>query len=223
MANGDSTRSGRAEEDLAALEADVSAPLWPADDGGSDENLEGATARFHRDRAREQLGWKAYESKRPCPSCGSYDAELGERGGQNVVRCRNCKAHIYNAPKTETGQKPRTVATIRRGIKPNQQVRILERDGACVLCGSREDLTIGHALSWKDAEALGEVGPYLDSDQNLFAMCEGCNLGLGGRSVLPKTYHLIVLRLVQAADSRAPAATFDDPSLRRPPARQASR
>jgi len=170
--------------------------LWEVT--ADDEDLSEATAVFHQDRAYEALGWKAYHSQRACPKCGSYDGQLREDRGQNVVRCRHCKSHVYNAPKTETGQKQRTVATVRRGLKPSQQVRILERDGSCVLCGSRDSLTIGHALSLNDAQALGEVGPYLDSDENLFAMCEACNLGLGGRSVLPKTYHLIVLRLIQA-------------------------
>ena len=174
--------------------------LWEVT--SDDADLSAATATFHRERAYETLGWHSYHSQRPCPKCGSYDGQISDRKGQNVVRCRHCKTHIYNAPKTETGQKPRTIGTIRRGIKPGQQVRILERDGCCVLCGSRERLTIGHGLSIKDAETLGEVGPYLDSDENLFAMCEACNAGLGGRSVLPKTYHLVVLRLIQAARHR---------------------
>jgi 5-methylcytosine-specific restriction endonuclease McrA len=204
---------GHSEEgDPAALEAAAEAALWQT--GDDDENLARATTRFHLDRAREELGWKEYPSTRPCPSCGGYEALIGEHNGQNVVRCRSCRSFIYNAPKTETGQKPRTVATIRQGVKPGQQVRILERDGACVLCGSRDGLTIGHGLSWKDAQMLGEVGPYLNTDENLFAMCEGCNAGLGGRSVLPKTYHLIVLRLLQAADRRAPARASADAAVR---------
>jgi 5-methylcytosine-specific restriction endonuclease McrA len=197
------------EGESTAIDETLEATLWQVTD---DEDLTEATGLFHRDRAFEELGWTTYTSQRPCPKCGSYDAQLSERKGQNVVRCRRCKAHIYNAPKTETGQRPRNVATIRRGIKPNQQVRILERDGACVLCGSREGLTLGHALSLKDAEAQGEVGPYLDGDENLFAMCEGCNSGLGGRSILPKTYHLIVLRLLQAADRRVQDSVERHPS-----------
>lgn len=203
MARGDEPGegpNGGGAEDLHNL---VEPTLWDVTPENAD--LGEATAAFHRDRAYDSLGWSSYHSQRPCPQCGSFDGQLNERSGQNVVRCRHCKTHIYNAPKTETGQKQRTVATIRRGIKPSQQVRILERDGSCVLCGSPKGLTIGHALSVKDAEALGEVGPYLDSDENLFAMCEACNSGLGGRSVLPKTYHLIVLRLMQAARLRAAA------------------
>jgi len=208
----DTLGSESADEQLILAEV-VEVGLWDVTDDG--EDLTGATARFHGDLAYERLGWRPYESRQPCPKCGSREGQLGQINGQNVVRCRQCKTHIYNAPKTETGEKPRTVATLRRGIKPSQQVRILERDGACVLCGSRDGLTIGHALSWKDAEALGDVGPYLDSDENLFAMCEACNLGLGGRSVLPKTYLMIVVRLLQASDRQVARSVEGHPSGRR--------
>ncbi len=205
MRSGDGPAEGPDQADLHNSHL-IEPTLWEVT--ADDADLSQATADFHRDRAYEALGWRSYHSQRPCPKCGSYYGQLRENGGQNVVRCRHCKTHIYNAPRIETGQKPRTVATLRRGIKPSQQVRILERDGSCVICGSRDNLTIGHALSIKDAQALGEVGPYLASDENLFAMCDACNSGLGGRSLVPKTYHLIVLRLIQARRQRERQPVF---------------
>lgn len=67
-----------------------------------------------------------------------------------------------------------------------------------------------------DAVAMGEVGPYLNSDENLLAMCEACNLGLGGRSLLPRAYHLIVLRLTQAHVRRS--AVRSGPTVSQEPA-----
>jgi len=185
-----------AEREYDGLEQQVEATLWDVADEG---DLGQQTARFHQDRAREFLGSTPYESRQPCPKCGGVDGLLAEVGGQNIVRCRSCRTYIYAAPKHETGQRPRTVATARKDIKPGQQARIFERDGAaCVLCHRTEQLTMGHVLSIKEAQELGEVGPFLNSDENLLTMCEACNLGLGGRSLLPRAYGLIMLRLLQA-------------------------
>ena len=77
--------------------------------------------------------------------------------------------------------------------------QILDRDhGRCVLCGSSDDLTIGHLLSVADGFALGALESELNDDANLAAMCEGCNAGLGARSVSARTYLVIMFRLVQA-------------------------
>jgi hypothetical protein len=108
---------------------------------------------------------------------------------------------LYNAPRTETGAKPRTVKTLRRSIRPTQQARILDRDHArCALCGSTDDLTIGHLLSLEDGARLGATIAELYSDENLAAMCEACNVGLlhGPKSINALTYTVIVWRLLQA-------------------------
>lgn len=166
--------------------------------------MERETARFHIARARELLrrGGKPYPA-RPCRWCASTNGILLETNGQNTVYCGDCGKHTYNAPKTETGQRPRTAQTVRVGIKPGQQARIFDRDqGRCILCGSTETLTIGHLLSVDEAEALGERGPIVNDDANLAAMCEACNLGLNRHSVSPRTYAVIMYRLVQAEVAR---------------------
>lgn len=120
---------------------------------------------------------------------------------QTTVRCVNCYRFLYNAPRTETGEKPRTVKTLRRSIRPRQQARILNRDrGRCVLCASKHELTIAHLLSIEDGLALSAEEHELYDDANLAAMCEACNIGLrhGPRSVTPRTYLVIMFLLVRA-------------------------
>lgn len=166
------------------------------------EELRRESAQFWIDRSREQLG-RPYRSRKPCPDCGTTDAVLIPRNGQNTVRCQNCHRLLYNAPKTETGEVPRTVATVRRQIKPSQQARIFDRDhGRCVLCGRGDlPLTIGHLLSIEDGVALGANEDEIQDDANLAAMCEACNLGLSGRSVSPPTYARIMLHLIRAGSA----------------------
>lgn len=172
-------------------------------DFGADDDRR-AAAKFYAGRAREALrgGGRPHES-RPCRWCGSTSGVLFEVSGQNSVYCGDCGKHSYNAPKTETGQRPRTVETLRPQIKPSQQARVLDRDhGRCVLCGATERLTIGHLLSLHDAFHLGATEAAVHDDANLAAMCEACNAGLGRHSVSPRTYAVIMWRLVQAEMAR---------------------
>ena len=154
-------------------------------------------ARFYLERMRdsiERAGAKPHNMRSPCPDCGCTLGVVTVKSSQNSVRCAKCDRYSYNAPKVETGQVARSLRTIRTGIKPSQQSRILDRDhGRCVLCGSVDDLTIGHLLSVADGFALGALESELNDDANLAAMCEGCNAGLGPRSVSTRTY-LVVSR-----------------------------
>ena len=177
------------------------------------EELRRDEARWWINRGRARLGSRLIEARTPCPDCGTSSGVLTPVGGQSTVRCANCGRLLYNAPKTETGEKPRSVVTVRRQVKPSQQARILDRDHArCVLCGRGDiPLTIGHLLSVDDGFSLGASEADLADDANLAAMCEACNAGLGGRSVLPATYARIMLHLVRATE-RA--------TTRRPPALQ---
>ena len=157
--------------------------------------------RISRPRALDLTGAIPHQARAPCPRCTTTDALLLARGNQAVVRCASCHRHLYNAPKTETGARRRTVKTLRTTIRPAQQARILNRDrGRCVLCGSTEDLTIGHLLSLEDGARLGATEFELNSDANLAAMCEACNLGLlhSAKSITPRTFAVLVWRLVQA-------------------------
>ena len=189
---------------------------------GEREVLRRESARWWINLAREALGCPPYTSRDPCPTCQITSAVLIRSGNQNVVRCACCGRALYNAPKTETGERQRSVLTVREAIKPSQQARIFNRDhGRCVLCG-RDDapLTVGHLLSIADGLALGATERELDSDANLAAMCEACNLGLGSTSVLPATYARIIFHLIRAANqsARTPEAASSETNTAAVPA-----
>lgn len=162
-----------------------------------DERQRGA---FMTRRALEELGGVVLitSTKGPCPDCGSTEAKRFPRvNGQARVLCARCDKWLYFASKVDTGELPRSVETVRRGLTPSQQARILERDQRCLLCGrTAEDvpLTVAHLISLKDGLAAGLTDAEIHDDANLAAMCESCNLGLGGRSVAPATFvrHLAV-------------------------------
>lgn len=123
----------------------------------------------------------SYQMRSPCPSCGSTDGALLSKNGQDTVRCANCNRHCYNAPRTETGKAQRSVSTVHAAIKPSQRARVLLRDGnACAIChASDRPLHVGHLLAVDTGLKLGLTDSELNSDDNLAAMCEECNLGIG--------------------------------------------
>jgi 5-methylcytosine-specific restriction endonuclease McrA len=126
---------------------------------------------------------RSYTMREPCRFCGEATAGfLTPAGGQNVIRCAECGRAVYNAPKWETGEAVRSLAT-RPDIKVSTRTRILERDGGtCVAC-HRDDvpLDVGHLLSVVDGRALGATDAELWHDDNLASMCESCNSGFSGR------------------------------------------
>ena len=188
------------------------------------EELRRDEAQWWIDRMRGQLGPTArrHTARHPCPECSVTSAVLEEKGGQDTVRCAQCGRLLYNAPRTETGRRPRTAATVRRDIKAGQQARVLERDqGRCLLCRRADiPLNVGHLLSVEEGLALGASEAELFDDANLAAMCEACNLGLAGLSVSPRTYAVMLWLLraerqrrsvesgPQRADTRSDASQF---------------
>src|SRR3990167_2871092 len=139
--------------------------------------------------------------REPCKACGCHDGRIDPKNGQNVVRCRECGRHCYNAPKVETGEVPRSATTVHNGIKPKQRARILERaTGRCELCGNpgaKVPLHVGHLLSVESGLTHGYDEQVLNNDENLAAMCEECNLGLGGQTVSVRLIYAILLRRVR--------------------------
>jgi Zn ribbon nucleic-acid-binding protein len=140
------------------------------------EELRKEEAKWWIAHSREVLaaGGHRYIARQPCNACETADAVLYPRGGQNTVLCSECGRLLYNAPKTETGEAPRTVKTLRTQMRPSQQARILDRDHArCVLCGRGDQmLTIGHLLSIEDGARIGATALELNDDLNLAAMCD---------------------------------------------------
>lgn len=119
-----------------------------------------------------------------CASCGGSFGELEIRNGQDCIICY-CGRWQYNAPKTESGRGVRTVTTTHKAIKPKQRYRILERaNRCCELCRKvGGELHVGHAISVKDGHEIGLSDDLINSDENLLALCDECNLGAGRKSL----------------------------------------
>ena len=112
--------------------------------------------------------------------CGSDSGSITERSGQDCVYCTGCGQWKYNAPRTETGRKKRSLAS-REGITPATRARILTRhDHTCIACGARPPdvhLTLEHIISREMADHHGMLDDLIDSEWNLAPMCEECNSG----------------------------------------------
>jgi 5-methylcytosine-specific restriction endonuclease McrA len=132
--------------------------------------------------------------REPCPRCGCGDGTVAMVNGQDTVRCAECERFCYNAPRTETGRPRRSLRT-RPQVSPGQRARILLRDNlACVMCGRRERLEVGHIISVRDGRALVLSDAVLFGDDNLVAMCASCNSGLSSKSI-PAHRFLVLLAL----------------------------
>ena len=137
-----------------------------------------------------------YTMRKPCVACGSEDGRIEQRNGQDCVYCLTCGRFQYNAPKTETGRAPRTVETVHNGVKPKQRARILLRaNGRCDLCGkggSEANIHVGHIISVESGLAGGLTEAHLNDDENLCALCDECNLGVGAEP-MPLRFAIRVL------------------------------
>lgn len=133
---------------------------------------------------------RPYTMRAPCKFCGEPEQGLISLvNGQNVVRCAACGRAVYNAPRTETGERQRSVMTVHNGIKPKVHATVMIRAGRrCELCGApaagTEGLMVDHMLSVDDGLKLGLTETQLNDIENLAALCPACNLGKG-RTTLP--------------------------------------
>lgn len=126
---------------------------------------------------------RPHKLRAPCRFCladriTSVDGFVVETNGQDVVRCVRCNRAVYNAPRVETGRAERTVTTVHNGIKPGQRARVLMRDGRCRLCGSTENLHVGHVIPVVVGLEQGLTEVELNNDENLITLCAECNLGM---------------------------------------------
>ena len=119
-----------------------------------------------------------------CRRCGSEDISIQEKHGQDVVRCNQCLKWSHNAPRTETGRKARTVSTTHEAIRASVRTEVLVRaTGRCEMCGALSSLTVGHLVSVKVGHDYGLTDDEINSQENLCAMCDECNSGLGATPV----------------------------------------
>lgn len=138
----------------------------------------------------------------PCKKCGHTLGRIAPTNGQNVVRCAECDTWAgYNAPKTETGEKPRSVQTCHESIRPKTRAVVLMRaNGHCELCGKSiadSPVHVGHLLSVKDGFERGLSDAEINGEENLAAFCEECNLGMGKETVPLRLAVAIVLARVR--------------------------
>lgn len=148
-----------------------------SDDGGSD----------HRDD--HGLGPDSapptISMRKPCRGCSCPDGVIVTKGGQDTVRCQKCGTYAgYNASRLETGRARRSLRT-RPDISVTQRARILLRDNrSCFWCHRRDlSLEVGHMVSVHDGRRMKLSEAWLFGDENLVAMCDSCNSGLGRRTV----------------------------------------
>lgn len=136
-----------------------------------------------------------YRMRAPCRKCGAIEGEIRPSSGQNCVYCLVCDTWCYNAPKIETGERRRNVLSIHENLSASRRARIILRANKhCEMCGNSAGiLHVGHILSVKDGLACGLTERELNDDENLAAMCEPCNLGLGDMT-LPLRLMAAILR-----------------------------
>ena len=134
--------------------------------------------------------------REPCKHCNCSDGRIETRNGQNTVRCSGCDRHLYNAPKTETGEIRRTVQSGRHVIAGEVLRDILLRAGGrCEICGVIPTIrNAGHILSRADGYAAGLTDRDIDSIDNVALMCEECNLLIGSKSLHPKVYAVLLAK-----------------------------
>jgi 5-methylcytosine-specific restriction endonuclease McrA len=124
--------------------------------------------------------------RKPCIICEKTQGYIIEKGSQDTVYCANCNTFQYNAPRLETGKPVRSVKT-RENIKSALRAKVIIRaNRKCELCGKsceKASLHAGHLLSLEDGKAQGLSEEELTVEENLAAMCDECNLGLGKKTV----------------------------------------
>jgi 5-methylcytosine-specific restriction endonuclease McrA len=109
--------------------------------------------------------------------------------------CQACGKHNGFAKKDPTDRRS---ATMRGTIKPNQRSRIIQRAKTrCECCGRPAAATgiglhVGHVVSIDAGSKAGVSMNVLNSDENLIAECEECNLG-HGRAPLPMAVFIAIL------------------------------
>lgn len=134
-----------------------------------------------------------FNMRQPCPNCETPYGRVETRNGQSCVYCANpgCGRWVYNAPRTETGERQRSVSTVHEAIKTRTRAQVLLRAGSrCELCGVGIDATVmhvGHLISVEDGLKEGLTDQVLNHQENLAAMCQECNLGIGKDSTPLRT------------------------------------
>lgn len=129
-----------------------------------------------------------FRLRTPCAACKTSEGRVEPKNGQDCVYCNACGKFQYNAPRVETGREVRSTSTVHALVKPKQRARILTRaNGCCELCrrniADGDHFDVGHLLSVADGLRHGITELELNDDNNLAAMCDQCNRGLGEETI----------------------------------------
>lgn len=86
-------------------------------------------------------------------------------------------------------------------VSCSKRARIIDRDnGMCAGCDRSDIVNVGHLLSIEHGRKLGATDDELWADENLAAMCDGCE---GGYRVSPLLlYRLLQVRLRASGRTR---------------------
>ena len=129
-----------------------------------------------------------------CKHCGG-PCEIRPNGPHMERVCKACDRHNGFAKKDPNDRRS---ATLRGTIKPNQRSRIIQRAKTrCECCGRPAAATgiglhVGHVVSIDAGVKAGVSLEVLNSDENLIAECEECNLG-HGRAPLAMAVFIAIL------------------------------
>jgi len=130
-----------------------------------------------------------------CCFCGGPTATR-VKGPHIEEYCDECGRHQRFVKKSELGLATRSVS--RSKIKPKQRSRIIDRArGRCERCGvpaakTKAGLHVGHVVSEAEGRRVGVAQEVIDSDENLIAECDECNLG-HGKAPIPMSVFIAIL------------------------------
>lgn len=108
----------------------------------------------------------------------------GRHLAMNCLKCKQWHKFISHASIGITGTRKdkRTI-----NVKAKQRFRILQRDNftcqACGITSKHEILHVDHKTSIKEATTAGWTEKQINDDNNLWTLCETCNLGKGSQSL----------------------------------------
>ena len=150
-----------------------------------------------------------FKMRHPCKyeECLHPYGHIVEQGTQDCVYCDACGKYQYNAPRTDTGKKVRSIKATHDLLSLKTRNRIFERAGLrCEMCGASvangASLHVGHLLSVADGHSAGLTDQQINNQDNLAALCDACNLGQGARSV-PLWLAVAMIRARDAGDKPA--------------------